>query len=220
MNFLVIAATPREISPFLDTLRDMPVLFPRDVEIDVLITGVGLVAATYSLSRQVFIKPPGMVIQAGIGGCFDHSVPLGTVFAVKRDVIADQMAIENNQIVTMFDLGFAVHDHSPYKKGWLVNSNELLRKTKLKKVTAVSVNQVSSTSKTRNMLVEKFDPLLETMEGAALHYVCLMEKINFLQIRAASNYVGDRNKKNWKLKESIQNLNIELISLLKNKAFN
>ena len=220
MNFLVIAATPREISPFLDTLRDMPVLFPRDVEIDVLITGVGLVAATYSLSRQVFIKPPGMVIQAGIGGCFDHSVPLGTVFAVKRDVIADQMAIENNQIVTMFDLGFAVHDHSPYKKGWLVNSNELLRKTKLKKVTAVSVNQVSSTSKTRNMLVEKFDPLLETMEGAALHYVCLMEKINFLQIRAASNYVGERNKKNWKLKESIQNLNIELISLLKNKAFN
>ena len=220
MNFLVIAATPREISPFLDTLRDMPVLFPRDVEIDVLITGVGLVAATYSLSRQVFIKPPGMVIQAGIGGCFDQSVPLGTVFAVKRDVIADQMAIENNQIVTMFDLGFADHDHSPYKKGWLVNSNELLRKTKLKKVTAVSVNQVSSTSKTRNMLVEKFDPLLETMEGAALHYVCLMEKIKFLQIRAASNYVGDRNKKNWKLKESIQNLNIELISLLKNKAFN
>ena len=220
MNFLVIAATPREISPFLDTLRDMPVLFPRDVEIDVLITGVGLVASTYSLSRQVFIKPPGMVIQAGIGGCFDHSVPLGTVFAVKRDVIADQMAIENNQIVTMFDLGFADPDHSPYKKGWLVNSNELLRKTKLKKVTAVSVNQVSSTSKTRNMLVEKFDPLLETMEGAALHYVCLMEKINFLQIRAASNYVGDRNKKNWKLKESIQNLNIELISLLKNKAFN
>ena len=220
MNFLVIAATPREISPFLDTLRDMPVLFPRDVEIDVLITGVGLVAATYSLSRQVFIKPPGMVIQAGIGGCFDHSVPLGTVFAVKRDVIADQMAIENNQIVTMFDLGFADHDHFPYKKGWLVNSNELLRKTKLRKVTAVSVNQVSSTSKTRNMLVEKFDPLLESMEGAALHYVCLMEKINFLQIRAASNYVGHRNKKNWKLKESKQHLNIELINLLKNKAFN
>lgn len=220
MNFLVIAATSKEISPFLHMLRDMPVLFPPEVEIDVLITGVGLVATTYSLARQVSIKRPGMVIQGGIGGCFDHSVPLGTVFAVKRDVIADQMAIEKNRIVTMFDLGYANPSHFPYKKGWLVNSNEQLQRTKLKKVTAVSVNQVTSSSKSRNLLFEKFDPLLESMEGAALHYVCLMEKINFLQIRAVSNYVGERNKKNWKFNEAIQNLNTELITLLKNKAFN
>jgi futalosine hydrolase len=52
------------------------------------------------------------------------------------------------------------------------------------------------------------------MEGAALHYVCLMEKIPFLQIRSISNYIGERNKKNWNMKESIINLNKELIRLL------
>lgn len=52
------------------------------------------------------------------------------------------------------------------------------------------------------------------MEGAALHYVCLMEKVPFIQIRAVSNYIAERNKKNWNMKSSIINLNTELIRLL------
>jgi futalosine hydrolase len=52
------------------------------------------------------------------------------------------------------------------------------------------------------------------MEGAALHYVCLLEKIPFLQVRSISNYIGERNKKKWNIKESINNLNKELIRLL------
>ena len=52
------------------------------------------------------------------------------------------------------------------------------------------------------------------MEGAALHYVGLMEKIPFIQLRAVSNYTGERNKKKWKMKEAIVNLNNELIRLL------
>jgi futalosine hydrolase len=55
---------------------------------------------------------------------------------------------------------------------------------------------------------------VESMEGAALHYVCLSEKIPFLQLRGVSNYAGERNKSKWKLKEAIGNLNKELIRLL------
>jgi futalosine hydrolase len=50
------------------------------------------------------------------------------------------------------------------------------------------------------------------MEGAALHYVCLMENIPFLQIRSISNYAGQRNKAKWNFNDSIQNLNRELVS--------
>jgi futalosine hydrolase len=52
------------------------------------------------------------------------------------------------------------------------------------------------------------------MEGAALHYVCLMEEIPFLQIRSVSNLLGDRDKKGWKLKEAIEELNESLIALI------
>ena len=54
------------------------------------------------------------------------------------------------------------------------------------------------------------------MEGAALHYVCLMEKIPFIQLRSISNYIGERNKKKWNMQESINNLNEHLIRLIKN----
>jgi futalosine hydrolase len=52
------------------------------------------------------------------------------------------------------------------------------------------------------------------MEGAALHYVALCEKIPFLQLRAVSNYVGERDKNKWALREAIANLNMELQRIL------
>jgi len=52
------------------------------------------------------------------------------------------------------------------------------------------------------------------MEGAALHYVCLMEKIPFLQIRSISNVIGERDKSRWKLEEAGKILHNKLISLL------
>ena len=55
---------------------------------------------------------------------------------------------------------------------------------------------------------------IETMEGAALHYVCLSERIPFLQLRCVSNYVGERDKSKWALREAIMNLNIELQRLI------
>ena len=53
------------------------------------------------------------------------------------------------------------------------------------------------------------------MEGAAFHYLCLQEQVPFLQLRAISNHVGERNKANWKLKEAIHNLNEKLIGIIK-----
>ena len=52
------------------------------------------------------------------------------------------------------------------------------------------------------------------MEGAALHYVCLMEKVPFLQIRAISNMTGDRDKSRWKLREALKSLHGELVVMI------
>jgi len=61
---------------------------------------------------------------------------------------------------------------------------------------------------------DAFDPVTESMEGAALHYVCLMEKTPFFQIRSISNYIGERNKQKWNMMDSIINLNKSLKSLV------
>jgi futalosine hydrolase len=215
MNILLAAATNIELSPFLNHYRKNETSFLPNHEIDVLITGIGLTATTYSLSRQLTIKRPDMIIQAGVGGCFDAEIPLGTVLAVKQEAIADQSVIELEKLKTLFDLKLVPQNQYPFSKGWLVNKSALLRKVKLKKVKAVSVNEITTSKQKVNLYKVNFSPVVESMEGAAFHYVCLMEKIPFLQIRSVSNYIAERNKKNWNMKESIINLNKELIRLLR-----
>lgn len=213
MKILVAAATPIEISPFLKQLREDPLLFSNT---DVLITGIGLTATTYTLSKQFQIYKPDLVIQAGVGGCFDKTKPLGTVVAVKQETIADQSVIEINQLKTLFDLKLVPHNQFPYRNGWLINKNELLKNIKLQKVKGISVNEITTSKKKMMFYENHFSPVVESMEGAALHYTCLMENIPFIQIRAMSNYIAERNKKKWNMKESVDNLNKELDKILKN----
>lgn len=213
MNCLVIAATAKEIAPFLDHYRNKPAGIALDT--DVLISGVGLTATTYSLGRQLGLKKPDLVIQAGIAGCFDKKIPLGTVVAIKQDTIADEGVVESGRLRTLSDLGLVSPDQFPYKKGWLVNpGKKMMKASGLKTVKAVSVNQVSTDPHMIGQYEQVFGADIETMEGAALHYVCLMEKIPFLQVRSISNYVGERNKTRWDMKAAIHNLNKTLIKLL------
>jgi futalosine hydrolase len=211
MNCLVIAATPKEIAPFLNELRKDSFV---GADIDVLIAGIGLTATTYSLMEQLRIKRPGVIIQAGVGGCFDRTIPLGKVVAVRMEAIADQSVVELNKLKTLFDLQLVPQDKFPFKRGWLVNNSEILKKVKMKKVIGISVNEITTSSERVKFYRNKFNPVMESMEGAALHYVCLKEKIPFIQLRSVSNYIAERNKKNWNMKESIMNLNTELIKLL------
>jgi futalosine hydrolase len=213
MNCLVVAATAIEITPFLEQYRKESI-WAEDLEIDILITGIGLTATTYSLTRQLRMKKPDLVIQAGVGGCFDANIPLGSVVAIKQEAIADQSVIELGKLKTLFDLQLVPQNQYPFTKGWLVNKSEALKKVKLKKVTGISVNEITTSKQKVKFYKEHFNPVIESMEGTSLHYVCLMEKIPFLQIRSVSNYIAERNKKNWNMRESIINLNNELIKLL------
>src|ERR1700761_6836348 len=90
MNCLLAAATPFEIGPFMDMYRSKPALLPEHVQLDICITGIGLVASAFHLQKQIQLKRPDLVIQAGIAGCFDKQKNLGEVLVIKQDLIADQ----------------------------------------------------------------------------------------------------------------------------------
>ncbi len=215
MNCLLVAATAKEIAPFIGYYRDAQKLVHIDMNIDVLITGIGMTSSAYHLTKQLHLKRPDLVIQAGIAGCYDKKLPLGTVVTVKQDRIADEIVLEGKKLKTLFGLGLLHANQPPYKTGWLINpGTALLKRSRLKAVKGISVNQVTTDRKMAQLYEKHFSPVTETMEGAALHYVCLMEKVAFLQIRSISNYIGERNKKNWNLKGSVSNLNHELARLL------
>lgn len=210
MSQLIVSATSLEIKPFLEGLRKAPI-----PDTDVLVTGIGLTAATWHIARQLQLKKYDRVIQAGVGGCFDNRIPLGSVLAIKQDTIADESVVELKKLRTLFDLKLVPQNSHPYTKGWLINPNkELIKSAGLKAVKGVSVNQISTDKKMIGFYREHFNPVVESMEGAALHYCCLMEKTPFVQIRSISNYIGERNKKKWNMGDSIRVLNQELIRIV------
>jgi len=212
-NILVVAATAKEIDPFIELVRTGHL----NNNIDILISGIGLAASTYHLAKQLALKKYDVVIQAGVAGSFDLRIPLGAVVAVKQDTIADQSVVELQKLKTLFDLKLVPQDQYPYKKGWLINPNkEILKKTKLKTVRGISVNQISTSKQMIKFYRAVFDAVTESMEGAALHYVCLMENLPFVQVRSISNYIGERNKKKWDMNKSIANLNVALTTLINN----
>jgi futalosine hydrolase len=180
-------------------------------KVDLLITGVGLMASTYSITKQVLQKKPSLIIQAGISGCIDEDLHLGEVVVVKDEAIGDMGVMENKSFKTIFDLNLMTKDDEPWKGGKLVNThNNLLLISGLKQVHAVSVHEITTHPKRISYYKENLQAQIEHMEGAALHYIAIIEEIPFLQIRSVSNFASVRDKSKWKLDESITNLNNEL----------
>jgi futalosine hydrolase len=68
---------------------------------------------------------------------------------------------------------------------------------------------------TRAKLVNKYDPDIETMEGAAFFYICARECIPFISVRAISNMVERRDRKKWNIPLAIDNLAIKLDDVFK-----
>jgi futalosine hydrolase len=214
---LIIASTVHEIEPFLKSLRKKESLEKRGLNVDLLITGVGLTATTYALTKQVSLKRPDLVIQAGIAGSLEKKIKPGGVYLVSEDRVADEMVIEKKKLLTVYDFGLRKKDQYPYQDEWLKNIHaDLVSLSGLDTLRSISVNQISADKKIIRLYRKKYEASLETMEGAALHLVCLSEKIPFLQLRAVSNYAGERDKSKWKFGKSIRELNSSLSKLLKN----
>ena len=213
MNVLLVAATVQEITPFLDHFKNGGIV---KHEVDVLISGLGLMTTTHGLTRQIAIKKPDLAIQAGIAGCFNRRMPLGSIVAVKQDVVADEGVVEFREYKSLFDLKLLKPNQHPYSKGWLANpyANTFIKKNGFTPVNGISVNQITTDPARIKEYRTRFKAVVESMEGAALHYVCLQENIPFLQLRGVSNYIGVRDKSKWDFQKPIQNLNKAIIALL------
>jgi len=213
MNLLLTAATAAEIQPVIDHLEKNE-LIPHSHEVEVLITGVGAVATTWSLARTIINRRPDLIIQAGIAGCFREYEP-GKTLAIEEDSFGDLGVWENNRFNTIFDLKLADDSEPPYTNGTLANPNKkLLQLSGIEQVKAITVNEITTDTKRIDWYQQNVSPVVESMEGAAFHYVCLQEKIPFIQLRSVSNLIGERDKAKWNLKQAITQLNEKLFLLL------
>jgi futalosine hydrolase len=212
MKILVTAATPFEIQPLVDHLASHP--YP-DLEISTLICGIGMMHTAYQLGRHFATNRPDIAIQAGIAGCFDHSWEMCKVVVIEREQTGDLGVEDDQAFKDLFEIGLWQPNQPPFVEKQLINTfTGLPLVPELHRASGVTINTVSGSERTRQLLVDKYNPEVESMEGAAFHYACLTDGIPFLQLRSISNYVEVRDKSKWQIGPAIRTLNETLIDYI------
>ncbi len=214
LKLLVVAATRAEAGFLPESIKkaEAGILFPlpgdRELQIDLLITGPGITSTTYHLTRILAGNRYDLALNIGLCGSLDPAITPVHVVNIIADQFGDFGAEDGKDRLDVFEMGLVKKNDPPFKNGKLfADYREKLNTLKaLPSVEAITVQRVHGSDAECRKAFEKFGPVMESMEGAAFFYVCRMEKVPCLQIRAVSNRVERRNRSSWKVEEALQAL--------------
>lgn len=194
MKTLVVTATAAEIAPIHAALRAR-----RDI--DVLVTGVGMVATAARCARRLAQGRCDFALNLGLCGSFDPALTPGVVVHVVTDRLSELGAEDGDAFLPIESLQLpsdhVVENLQPPANvalGWLP------------KVTGITVNTAHGREATIAAVAARCRPQIESMEGAAFMYACRIADVPCAQVRAVSNMVERRNRAAWKIPEAVDAL--------------
>jgi futalosine hydrolase len=212
MRILIVAATDAEVDTIVERIgaRRQPgnrllehSFDGRDVHM--LVTGVGMVATAAWCSRALAERSYDIALNAGLCGSFDESLVPGTVVHVVSDCLAELGAEDGDRFLTLQELG--LEDAADARLGCAELRNPappaIDALDRLPKARGITVNTAHGHERSIAAVVARLHPQVESMEGAAFMYACLMHGVPFAQIRAVSNVVERRNRSAWKVRDAL-----------------
>jgi futalosine hydrolase len=214
MKILVVSATPFEIAPLLEQMKE---LRPEGRIssgkyaghlIDFLVTGIGMTATAY-FTGKALNDSYEFAMNLGVCGSFNRNLELGTVVNIYEDQFSELGAEDGEAFLSLADLRLEGVSRIRNNSGALNVEIE-----KLPKVNGITVNTTHGNEASIEKAWSRFRPYVESMEGAAFMFACEQERIPYVQIRAVSNYVERRNREAWNLPLAIKNLNETALGIL------
>lgn len=216
MNILLVAATKAEIEPFLRSheILELPTAKKRigKHHLNILLSGVGMVSTAFTLGSYFKQNKFDLAINVGIAGSFDSTLLPGDLCRVQEDILSEFGAEDGESFLRADQIALG-------KNIFLASTfTDFPSYNKLPKVKAITVNKVHGDEKSIAQIIDRYQPQIETMEGAAFFFACNQSGINGIQIRSISNKIERRNKENWQIGLAIKNLNDLLIQILTYEA--
>lgn len=214
-QILITAATAMELDFLLARSAEkegLPVTENRTTQFTLLVSGIGSALTAFSLSKILQHKKFDAAYQLGIAGSFKNDLLVGSIVKVSSDIFADLCLSDNGKPI--HEATFSDFRTYPFTEGRLIPDLSAFKQIDLPEASAITVNSVTATSDKRELWLQRYNPGIETMEGAAFYYACMKENIPCVQIRAISNMVSSVSGK-WKTRESIENLASFFLSLYK-----
>jgi futalosine hydrolase len=220
MILTIVAATTFEINPLLVYLKKHfkekeGLLFEKNgVSVQVLITGVGIPQTALNLGSYFSKNKSVLAINAGIAGALNLNLKVGDVLNVVSERFGD-LGVEqaDGTFTDVHELALINPNEAPFQNG-ILNNPKAIEHQFLPPANGLTVNKIHGSVSSIKAIKTKYNCDLESMEGAAFFLACLMAKVDFLEIRAISNFVEPRNKENWNIPLAIENLNKVLAGMV------
>jgi len=164
-------------------------------------TGVGMVNTALHLGRELVHLRPDQVVHLGIAGSYDRALRLTQVVEVVRDSYSELGAESPDGFLDMEALGFPVMQREGVRY-FNTLTNPAPSRLGLPQVSGITVNKVHGLAETIAATRARWQPGIETMEGAAFFQVMLETGLPFASFRSISNYVEPRNRQQWQVTEA------------------
>ena len=240
----VLAATNREIDPFIESLA-----YVRQQEIGMrpvfsghcglkhtfaVITGPGIVNAVQALTAAVEKVKPDVIIQTGCAGAFKQAgLGLGDIGLATEEIYhhSGLEAEPPNPSPSPLPFPVLTKKHARYTNRFPVSCGlteaaaDILSQQltpsgiKVRQGPFATVSTITTTDRRAHRLHERYQACMEQMEGAGTAQVAVLYDIPFIEIRGASNPVGQRDRSRWDIPLAANRIARALLLLLNSEKF-
>lgn len=173
--------------------------------IDVIIAGVGPVAAAANTAKALAAKEYGWVISTGIGGGFPGRAEVGTL-VIASEIVSSDLGVETREGFSSFDeLGFG-STRIPVDANLVNRMTGVLQEAKLSYTIGpiITVSTATGTAATTEEMLKRVPgAAAEGMEGYGVALAAHIFAVPVLEIRSISNRVGPRDRNAWRIKEAL-----------------
>jgi futalosine hydrolase len=216
MELLLVTATKAEMEA-IPVLSIQEELKKKGINLHQLITRPGMICTAYEMGKILATRRFDVALNAGIAGSFTPSLEVGSVVQVTREILADFGAEDNEDFLSAFELGLLRKDEFPFAEGMLNNAGELENRviSGLPSVTGITVDKVHGNDLSIQKIRFMYNPDVESMEGGAFFYACMMHEVPFAEIRAISNRVEKRNRDHWNIPHALSVLGSTVINIIR-----
>lgn len=212
---LILCATEFELAGFLDQhpglhkhrTRSGLVLYSSPPAFDCLISGPGVLNTSHALTVYLEKTRPDLILHTGIAGVF-----AGSGLAMGDMALATQ---EHYLHIGVGDgtlqqdpLPFDLIEHQPLTRQGIYGFDPDLVKSyqgiftqalggEIAQGKFITVSSITASLDQAQKIFSAFSPIMEAMEGAAAAHVAALCQVPLIEIRAGSNWVGERNRERW-----------------------
>jgi len=236
---LIVGAVFQEIKPLVEKLNSAQKksmgnrqifcgkLFDQTVIIAE--SGIGMLNAAQTVTVVIERMPVHLIINTGCAGIFpDAGITIGDIGIATQEIdihsgiegaypSAPVKQLPMPLIQTEMNTYYGTYPLSSYHSqlAYDILSKEFeSQNIRVKMVPFITVSTITSSEQRSNCLFNSYQCGMENMEGAGIAHVAVLYNKPFLEIRAASNVVGIRDKQKWDFTLAFERSSIAILQLM------